>query len=153
GAVYSPLNPYLPAGDLTHQLNDSQTQVVVTHESVAHSIREVLADTQVKHVIVTGDSEIFTNETPVNLEADEKWHSFAALKAAASDEEFDPVIDPENDLVHIAYTGGTTGSPKGVMITHANLVSNITQIAAWTAGALPILDEDGALRFAPVEQD
>lgn len=153
GAAYSPLNPYLPAGDLTHQLNDSQTQVVVTHESVAHSIREVLADTQVKHVIVTGDSEIYTNETPVNLEEDENWHSFAELKEAASEEEFDPGIDPENDLVHIAYTGGTTGSPKGVMITHANLVSNITQIAAWTAGALPILDDDGALRFTAAEQD
>ncbi len=153
GAAYSPLNPYLPAVYLTYHLNDSETQVVVTHESVAHSVREVLADTQVKHVIMTGDSEIYSNETPVNMEEYDNWHSFAALKATASEEEFDPGIVPENDLVHIAYTGGTTGSPKGVMITHANLVSNITQIAAWTAGALPILDNDGALRFVAVEQD
>lgn len=153
GAAYSPLNPYLPAGDLTYQLNDSETKVVVTHESVASSIRDVLADTCVKHVILTGESEIFTNDTPVDVSATDGWHSFAALKSAASDEEFDPGIDPQEDLVHIAYTGGTTGSPKGVMITHANLVSNITQIAAWTAGALPVVDEDGALRFVAAEQD
>ncbi|MGG0643231.1 AMP-binding protein [Sporosarcina gallistercoris] len=153
GAAYSPLNPYLPAGDLTYQLNDSETKVVVTHESVARSIREVLADTCVEHVIMTGESEIFTNEYPVDVSSYEGWHSFAALKSAASDEEFDPGIDPQQDLVHIAYTGGTTGSPKGVMITHENLVSNITQIAAWTAGALPVVDEDGALRFVAAEQD
>ncbi|AQU78475.1 AMP-binding protein [Planococcus faecalis] len=153
GAAYSPLNPYLPAGDLTHQLNDSETQVVVTHESVAHSIREVLTNTQVKHVILTGESEIYSNETPVPMDDCDGWYSFAALKAAASEDDFDAGIVPENDLAHIAYTGGTTGSPKGVMITHANLVSNITQIAAWTAGAFPILDSDGALRFVAVEQD
>ncbi|MBD7909373.1 AMP-binding protein [Sporosarcina gallistercoris] len=153
GAAYSPLNPYLPAGDLTYQLNDSKTKVVVTHESVASSIRDVLADTCVEHVIMTGEAEIFTNESPVDVSATDGWHSFAALKSAASDEEFDPGIDPQQDLVHIAYTGGTTGSPKGVMITHENLVSNITQIAAWTAGALPVVDEDGALRFVAVEQD
>ncbi|MDW0108826.1 AMP-binding protein [Sporosarcina aquimarina] len=153
GAVYSPLNPYLPAGDLTYQLNDSETKVVITHESVSKSIQEVLADTGVQHVILTGDSEIYTNDAPVDVTAFDGWHSFAALKAAASDEEFDPGIHPQEDLVHIAYTGGTTGSPKGVMITHANLVSNITQIAAWTAGALPVVDEDGALRYVAVEQD
>ena len=153
GAAYSPLNPYLPISDLTHQLNDSETQVVVTHESVAHAIHEVFDATQVKHVILTGDSEIYSNDTPVDVTGYDNWHSFAALKAAASEEEFDPRIDPENDLAHIAYTGGTTGSPKGVMITHMNLVSNIAQIAAWTAGALPILDDDGALRFVAVEHD
>ncbi|MGN7407984.1 AMP-binding protein [Sporosarcina sp. SAFN-010] len=153
GAAYSPLNPYLPAGDLTYQLNDSETKVVVTHESVAGSIADVLTDTGVQHVIMTGDSEIYTNETPVDVSMHEGWHSFAALKSSSSDEEFDPGIDPQEDLVHIAYTGGTTGSPKGVMITHANLVSNITQIAAWTAGALPVVDDDGALLFVAVEQD
>ncbi|WP_025785832.1 AMP-binding protein [Sporosarcina sp. D27] len=153
GAAYSPLNPYLPVGDLTYQLNDSETRVVVTHESVAGTLAEVLAITGVQHVIMTGESEIYTNDTPVDVSSYDGWHSFAALKSAASDEEFNPGIDPQEDLVHIAYTGGTTGSPKGVMITHANLVSNITQIAAWTAGALPVVDEDGALRFVAVEQD
>ncbi|WP_432354302.1 AMP-binding protein [Sporosarcina sp. A2] len=153
GAAYSPLNPYLPVADLTYQLNDSETKAVITHESVAAAIADVLPATGVNHVIMTGESEIYSNETPVDVSGYDGWHSFASLKAAASDEEFDPGIDPQEDLVHIAYTGGTTGSPKGVMITHANLVSNITQIAAWTAGALPIVDEDGALRYVAVETD
>lgn len=152
GAAYSPVNPYLPPAELKFQLNDSDTVAVVTHESTASPLREVVGETGVRHVIMTGDSELYSNDTPVDASG-EGWHSFAALKAAASDEEFDAGIDPENDLVHIAYTGGTTGSPKGVIITHANLVSNIAQIAAWTAGCIPVLDDDGALRFVAVEED
>ena len=151
GAAYSPVNPYLPAADLKFQLNNSDTVAIVTHETSAAALADILGDTRVRHVIMTGDSEMHGNDSPV--QAPDGWHSFAALKRAASDREFDAGIDPENDLVHIAYTGGTTGSPKGVMITHANLVSNIAQIAAWTAGCVPVLDQDGALRFVAAEQD
>ncbi|MFS0575740.1 AMP-binding protein [Sporosarcina sp. 179-K 3D1 HS] len=154
GATYSPINPYLPQADLLFQLLDSDTQVVITHEAVADAVRQVMDQTELKRVILTGDQEMFSNDNPVDPSSyGEAWSSFAALKAANSEEEFDPGIDPENDLVHIAYTGGTTGSPKGVMITHQNLVSNIAQIAAWTAGCLPRVEEDGALLFVPVEKE
>ncbi len=46
-----------------------------------------------------------------------------------------PEIDPERDLAVLQYTGGTTGVPKGAMLTHANLSANVEQVASW-AGAL-----------------
>lgn len=154
GATYSPINPYLPEADLLFQLIDSDTQVVITHESVADSVRRLFDRTKLKNVVVTGDQEMFTNDNPIDTTSyGERWHSFAALKAASSEEEFDPGVDPANDLVHIAYTGGTTGSPKGVMITHANLVSNVCQMAGWVAGCLPRVEDDGALVFEPAEKD
>lgn len=154
GATFSPLNPYSPARDIIHQLNDSNASVVITHENVAESIREVASDIKIDHVIVTGDQEMVSNETPVNLSNyDKSWLSFAAIKASSKAEFFDPGIDPKEDVAHIAYTGGTTGTPRGCMITHANLISSVLLNAAWASGCLAKVDDDGALSVEPIEKD
>lgn len=44
-------------------------------------------------------------------------------------------LEPSKDLVHLAYTGGTTGVSKGVMLTHANVVANVIQYGNWLTGA------------------
>src|SRR5699024_12447369 len=46
-------------------------------------------------------------------------------------------INPKNDLALLQYTGGTTGFPKGVMLTHYNLVSNVQMCQAWLYKAKP----------------
>lgn len=45
-----------------------------------------------------------------------------------------PNLDPENDIAVLQYTGGTTGTPKGAMLTHANLYINVLQVVAWAPG-------------------
>lgn len=154
GATYSPVNPYLPSDDLLYQLNDCTARVVLTHETVAKSIQKCLEETQIEFVILTGDQEISSNHNPVDISAyGSNWYSFAALKAKSVEENFDVDIDPRNDLVHIAYTGGTTGRSKGVMLTHKNILANILQSAAWSAGCLAHVEEDGALMVLPAVKD
>ena len=54
-------------------------------------------------------------------------------------------IDPENDVAVLQYTGGTTGTPKGAMLTHANLTANVQQVTLWFPDA-----EDGKERVLAV---
>lgn len=154
GATFSPINPYYPTRDVWYQLNDSDAQVVITHESVAKHIQEIYNDTKLRTVIVTGEQEMYSNDNPINASRfGNNWYSFAALKASADEEEFDAAIDPQNDLAHIAYTGGTTGKPKGCMITHANIISSLVQTTAFGYGCVPRVGKDGGLVVEPVEKD
>jgi long-chain acyl-CoA synthetase len=54
-------------------------------------------------------------------------------------------IDVHRDLAHLAYTGGTTGGPKGVRLPHRNVVVNTLQYACWGNGSMPALDGEGGL--------
>ena len=60
--------------------------------------------------------------------------SFQRLMAEARSRHSHVTIDPERDIAALQYTGGTTGTPKGAMLTHANLVANACQTAAWDPG-------------------
>ncbi|RKQ29986.1 class I adenylate-forming enzyme family protein [Oceanobacillus halophilus] len=154
GATYSPINPYMPENDVIYQLNNSDTTIVITNESLAHVIQNIYSDTKLEKVIVTGDQEMFSNDHPIDMRHyEENWYSFAELKGASTEEEFDAGIDPQNDLVQIAYTGGTTGRPKGVMVTHANLVNSILQNTAWGYAALPKELDNGGIILEEVEKD
>ncbi|RDI66886.1 class I adenylate-forming enzyme family protein [Nocardia pseudobrasiliensis] len=69
----------------------------------------------------------------------------AQLCSAASGAGSMVEMDTRDALSHIAYTGGTTGLPKGVELTHYNVVCNVIQHACWHHGAVPALDDDGGL--------
>lgn len=156
GAKYSPLNPLLVKNDLIFQLNNSETSVVITDENGIKEINKVFDETQLEHVIITGEQEKFTFDNPIDLSNYKNggnYHSFAALTSYGSSEEIDVSIDPKEDIAHIAYTGGTTGQPKGVMITHANVIANISQIAFWSYGSIPKILSDGSLIVEPFEKN
>ncbi|WP_424187356.1 class I adenylate-forming enzyme family protein [Actinokineospora sp. G85] len=59
-------------------------------------------------------------------------------------------VDPAADLAHIAYTGGTTGVSKGVLLPHAAVVANLLQYACWMTGSTPRLDDGGGLTLDQV---
>ncbi len=151
GATFSPVNPLLPPHDLVYQLNDCGAKAVVTHEMVARSIREVEGQTGLRHVFLTGESEMSSPPWPVEASGyGEHWYSFAQLLAAEPPEPMEVEISPKEDLAHIAYTGGTTGRSKGVMLTHYNVVVNILQSACWGTGCLPVV-KDGGLYLEPAD--
>jgi len=143
GATFTPVNPLLPPADLAYQLNDCGAKVVVTHELVAKAIRAVQNDTPVQWVLLTGESEAMRDE-PVDTAAyGEGWDSLLAVLCQAPANEVDVAIDPRRDLAHLAYTGGTTGRSKGVMLTHYHVVVNTIQFACWGTASRPASDGRG----------
>ena len=122
GAIATTASPLYTKDDLGKQLRDSRARVLLTSTSLAPVWSEALAGSAVQHVVTFGASEpanVHGSPSPIPFE------TLAATRGAAPRVAIDP-----HDIVALPYSSGTTGLPKGVMLTHANLVANILQIDA-----------------------
>ena len=116
GAVVVPCNPMYRGQELAGQLEDSRARFIVCDAELLPIVEEVRHRTSVERVIVVGGDgpEGFDHLVEAGREAGDL-----------------PDVDPENDLAMLCYTGGTTGIPKGAMLSHRNLVVNAAQFARW----------------------
>ncbi len=151
GATFSPANPLLPPKDLAHQLNDCGAKAVITWDVAAPVIQVVYNNTELKLAIVTGDKEVLEDEAIDTSNYTNNWVSFREFIEKGEATELNIDIDPKKDLAHLAYTGGTTGPSKGVMLPHYNVVTNTIQFSCWGNAHLPKLTEDGLI-IEPVDE-
>ncbi|HEV2872912.1 MAG TPA: AMP-binding protein, partial [Actinomycetota bacterium] len=112
GGVNTTISPLYTVDELVRQLTDARARFLLTVPPFLPKALEAAGRTGVEEVFVLGEAE---GATP-----------FADL-LTAGDIPPDVEIDPANDLVVLPYSSGTTGVPKGVMLTHRNLVANICQ--------------------------
>ena len=149
GMVAVNVNPLYTARELAHQLNDSGSQALVIFENSASVLEEVLHETCVKHVLLTGigDYLSFPKNYIVNfaIKHIKKMIPAYSLPSAKSFKKVIGSADPskfvapemENtDTAFLQYTGGTTGVSKGAELTHRNILSNILQAKVWLMPAL-----------------
>ncbi len=137
-------NPLYTPRELGGQLADSGAQAIVIVENFAHTLEQVLDQCSVKHVIVTrlGDMLDFPKSSIVNLVVKRvkkmvpAWNipgalRFKAVLSAGAKRAYQPVDVGPGDLAFLQYTGGTTGIPKGAMLTHRNMIANLEQAYSW----------------------
>lgn len=146
GGVVVEHNPLYTERELRHQFEDHGARIAIVWQKVAQKVLELPADLGVRNVVSVDitrglpASKRFAMKLPVKTarEAKEKMWAPRPVGATPWDELLtgpriaDTVPRPEaSDLAVIQYTSGTTGTPKGVKLTHANLVSNAMQCQAW----------------------
>jgi acyl-CoA synthetase (AMP-forming)/AMP-acid ligase II len=116
GAIVTPANPANTSHEIAHQLDDSGAKVLVAAAALADKARAAIGETgrPVKLVTIDGAAD-----------------GARSLESISLDPEPPAVeIDPATDVVVLPYSSGTTGLPKGVMLTHRNIVANLVQLAA-----------------------
>ncbi|MBR0877469.1 long-chain acyl-CoA synthetase [Bradyrhizobium japonicum] len=142
------VNPLYTPRELEHQLKDSGAEAIIVLENFAHTVEQVIAKTQVKHVIVGSMGDLLGFKgVIVNVVVRRvkkmvpAWSlpgavSFNDAVSAGRGLTFNkPKLSP-GDVAFLQYTGGTTGVSKGATLLHRNIVANVLQNDAWLQPAL-----------------
>lgn len=160
GCVVVNTNPLYTARELRDQLADSGAACIVVLENFAHTLEEALPETAVRSVITTriGDMLHFPVAQLTNFVVKHvrhmvpEWHISGATPFPKALErgrklEFDAPAVHGDDIAFLQYTGGTTGVPKGAILTHRNIIANVEQTIAWAGG---VLEEGGETAVIPL---
>jgi long-chain acyl-CoA synthetase len=149
GGVVVNVNPLYTARELQHQLKDAGATVIIVLENFAHTLETVLAQTDVRHVVLAamGDMLGFAKGQLVNfvlrhikkmvpefrlpLDDGRSVTRFNLAVAQGTRLGLRPVALTGDDVAFLQYTGGTTGVSKGATLLHRNVVANILQSEAW----------------------
>jgi long-chain acyl-CoA synthetase len=148
GLVVVNVNPLYTARELRHQLKDSGARCILILENFAHVLEEVIADTNVDHVVTTGVGDLlrWPKSALINfvlryIKKEVPAYHFAnsirfkrALKSGKN-KTVEPVDIGFADIAFLQYTGGTTGVSKGAMLSHRNMIYNVQQTTTWQADA------------------
>ena len=157
GAVFVPLSPLLAERELSFQLNDAGVETFVGLDMLFGVPQKILGDTPVKRTIMVSLADCYPPVTAPakalqRLPLPGGTTDFSAVLARYQPEPPAIEFDVREDLAHIAYTGGTTGTPKGVMVTHFNAVANCCQFCYWLGGG-NVLYDDGKIMTVRMEGD
>jgi len=145
GAVFVPCSPLLTERELKHQLTDSGAETLITLDLFFAGTKKVIAQVPIKNLIVTSLADNFPalslTTKPLRKIPIDQGCDFIRLLEEGSPDPVSVAVDPRRDLAHLAYTGGTTGLPKGVMLTHYNVVVNVLQCFHFYTGGKPSMDQ------------
>jgi PAS domain S-box-containing protein len=115
GGIVTTINPLYNAIELVHQLRDSGARVLVVAPQFAETAAAASGSARVRDVFVFGEAD--------------GGEPFSSLSGSPGP--LEPVaVDPREDVAALLYSGATTGLPKGVMLTHYNLVAGLVQMQA-----------------------
>jgi long-chain acyl-CoA synthetase len=145
GATVVQLSPLLSDEELSHQIKDSGAETIITLDLKLcyGKLVTIAGDADIKNIVVGSLADylpkikglafsLFKRGNIAQVVKSERNISWRKLLDQHGDDEFEAiVVNPEKDVAVLQYTGGTTGTPKGAMLTHANIYSNTLQTAMW----------------------
>lgn len=144
GLVIVNSNPLYTAKEMQHQFKDSGAKAIVILANFASLLQEILKQTDIQSIVVTeiGDMLPFPKSLLVNTVIKHvkkmvpayhlpQAYSFKSALEIGSQRPYQDVPVAIEDTAFLQYTGGTTGVSKGAVLSHKNIVANVTQIIEW----------------------
>lgn len=145
GATVVQTNPLYTERELEYQLKDSGAKFMICLDILLPRVTNIRGNTDVEHTIVTAIKDYLPfpknlvypyiqkkeYNMVVKVEQSADTHVWSKAIKETSNAYKKVEVNPEEDLALLQYTGGTTGHPKGVMLTHHNLVSNVQMCESW----------------------
>jgi acyl-CoA synthetase (AMP-forming)/AMP-acid ligase II len=130
GGRATTVNPLYTAAELAHQLRDSGARMLITMPPFLDAAREAAREVALDDIHVVGEAD-----------------GVPSFDELLGDPDDAPVVEiyPARDLAVLPYSSGTTGLPKGVMLTHRNLIANVLQ----TQVGFPVRADDTVIGVLP----
>lgn len=134
GAIHVPCSPLHKARELTHEITQSQARTVICLEAFKDVVQSIQSTTGFQDLILTAEEDYSAHQS----ESSSKPGGLQLRELIERSEPRPPTVDINamEDLALLVFTGGATGSPKGVMLTHSNLTANTLQTLPWAMGPL-----------------
>ena len=145
GAIVVQTNPLYTEREIAYQMVDSGATAIISLDILFPRISKIVKDTKLEHVIITGIKDylpfpknliypfIQKKEHGIKVKVEHRGmnHLFTEIMKIVKPDSISYPFDYDEDVALLQYTGGTTGPPKGVMLTHANLISNVKMCDEW----------------------
>jgi long-chain acyl-CoA synthetase len=142
GAIVVPISPLYKEREVSHQIHDSGAKTLVVLDVLYPAVENVMGELGLERTIVTGIKDymptvkgllgsLLGKVPSYKVEMGANMHQFLDLIKGYPPSPEAVEVNPKEDLALLQYTGGTTGVPKGAMLTHYNLVSNALMCNAW----------------------
>ncbi|MGD7044173.1 long-chain-fatty-acid--CoA ligase [Jeotgalibacillus proteolyticus] len=145
GAIVVQTNPLYTEREIEYQMKDSGAKAIVTLDILFPRVSSVFNKTDLKHMIISGIKDFlpfpknliypFIQKKQygmtVKVEHSGSNHLLTEILKISSPDPVEHALNFEEDIAILQYTGGTTGHPKGVMLTHKNLIANASMCDAW----------------------
>ncbi len=129
GAVHVPCSLLHKGRDLIYEIGESGAETIICLDKSLDLVNSIKDRTNLKTIVVTARDDFSQNEA--GLKKVPGAYQLRDIIEKSSPNPRKVEIDPVNDLALLVFTGGATGKPKGVMLTHFNLTSNTLQSLPW----------------------
>ena len=134
GAIVVNINPMYTFDELKFMMENAGVETLITFDGAMNVMRPLAKELKLKNVIVTSVTDYIDGmpaSTAQSLKLEPSWHHYSELLAGCLDEIVPDTEFKSTDTALIQFTGGTTGLPKGAMLSHQNLIAAVFQGSHW----------------------
>ncbi|HPI91998.1 MAG TPA: long-chain fatty acid--CoA ligase [Deltaproteobacteria bacterium] len=144
GAIVTNLNPLYTPSELRHIMEITGMETLITFDMVLPNIRSLAKEVGLKRIVVTRVTDFIkgfgvSTAKDLELNGEEGWHHFSELIENTPETKLPRIPFSPDDPAMIQFTGGTTGVPKGALLTHANIVAGTFQASLWGSPTISIV--------------